>query len=152
MFLFLKFWIEPSKPVFQVPWFLIGSKNSANIMQQQSHSSLPHTTLCQKFRMPVWFTNFWCSSKKIVIISARHSLRSVEVKFPGTISFPTKRSSAYWTVKNFLSCIVHYARVWLEYISYQTIIMNELGLTFEPECHDLMSHRILLFIIVQSIF
>jgi hypothetical protein len=30
--------------------------------------------------------------------------------------------------------------------------MNELGLTFEPECHDLMSHRILLFVIVQSIF
>jgi hypothetical protein len=35
---------------------------------------------------------------------------------------------------------------------YQTIIMNELGLTFEPEHHDLMSHQILLFVIVQSIF
>jgi hypothetical protein len=45
------------------------------------------------FRMPVWFTNFWCSSKNFVVISARHSLRSVEVKFSGVNSFPIKRSA-----------------------------------------------------------
>ncbi len=38
--------MEPSKQVFQGPWFLIASKYSANNMQQQSHSSLPCTTLC----------------------------------------------------------------------------------------------------------
>ncbi len=46
LFLFQKIWIEPSKPVFQVPWFSIASKYSANDMQQQSHTSLPCTTLC----------------------------------------------------------------------------------------------------------
>jgi hypothetical protein len=35
--------------------------------------------------MPIWFTNFWCSSKNFVVISARHSLRAVEVKFSGTV-------------------------------------------------------------------
>ena len=121
----------------------------------KSHSSLLCTTLCHCSECLSGSQTFGAHQKNIVVISARHSLCSVEVKFSGTSSFPIKRltASEYIGLSSIhFFCIIHYSRMWWEYISYQTIIMNELGSTFEPECHDLVSHQILQFVIVQSIF
>ncbi len=89
-----KILIEPSKPVFQVPWFLVVSKYGANDRQQQSHSSLLRTALCHCSECLLCSQTFGAHKKKIVVISARHSWRSVEVKFSGTSSFPIKRLTA----------------------------------------------------------
>ena len=52
------------------------------------------------FRMPVWFTNFWCSSKNFVVISARHSYAQLRLNFQIQAAF---QSNVQWH-QNILDC------------------------------------------------